>query len=93
MTVVDRSGRRVGVWQEKFGTVISGLTFSPDSEQLVTTRFPVEQADADAGEVVTWDWRQDDVVPYIDTPADFAVASPSGHLVATTTRQATVLGG
>jgi WD40 repeat protein len=92
VTVVDRSGRRVGVWQEEFGTVISGLTFSPDSEQLVTTRFPVEQTDADAGEVVTWDWRQDDVVPYIDTPADSSVTSPTGHLVATTTRQATVLG-
>jgi WD40 repeat protein/DNA-binding SARP family transcriptional activator len=92
VTVVDRSGHRVGVWQEEYGTVISGLTFSPDSEQLVTTRYPVEQTDADAGEVVTWDWRQRHVVPYIDTPADFAVASPTGHLVATTTRQATVLG-
>jgi WD40 repeat protein/DNA-binding SARP family transcriptional activator len=92
VSVVDRSGRQVGVWQEEFGTVISGLTFSPDSEQLVTTRFPVGQTDADAGEVVVWDWRKGDAVPYIDTPADFAVASPTGHLVATTTRQATVTG-
>jgi WD40 repeat protein len=37
--------------------------------------------------VVTWDWREDDVVPIIDTPALGVLLSPRGHLVATTTRQ------
>lgn len=35
-----------------------------------------------------WDWRTGDVVPIIDTRAGVAVPSPTGHLVATTTRQA-----
>lgn len=87
VTVVDRSGRPVGVWQEEFGTVISGLTFSSDSEQVVATRFPVGSSDPDVGEIVTWDWRAGDVVPIIDdVSVGFSVASPTGHLVATATR-------
>jgi WD40 repeat protein/DNA-binding SARP family transcriptional activator len=87
-TVVDRAGRVLGVWQEEFGTAISTPTFTPDGEQLVTTLIPTgpPAPDAEAG-VVIWDWRTGDVVPIIDILAGVAVPSPTGHLIATTTRQ------
>jgi WD40 repeat protein len=91
-TVVDRSGRVLAVHQEEFGIALSGLTFTPDGEQLVTTRLPIAPQAPEVGEVVTWDWSSGDVVPIIDTPADFALASPTGRLVATTSRQGTLTG-
>jgi WD40 repeat protein len=80
----------LGVWQEEFGTAISGLTFTPDSEQLITTLVPTgpPRAEERTG-VVSWDWRTGDVVPIIDTVSLIAVPSPTGHLIAATTRQAT----
>ncbi|MGH9193544.1 MAG: WD40 repeat domain-containing protein, partial [Acidimicrobiales bacterium] len=88
-TIVDRTGRQLAVWQEKPGTAIARLTFTPDSEQLVTTLIPTGPPDPDEDDgVVIWDWHTGDVVPIIDTPAGIAVPSPTGHLVATTTRQA-----
>lgn len=90
--MVDRSGRRVAVWQAESGTAIGMLTFTSDGEQLVTTRVPTGPADPDAGDVVVWDWRAGDVVPLIDTPAGIAVPSPTGHLIATATRQETLTG-
>jgi WD40 repeat protein/DNA-binding SARP family transcriptional activator len=89
VTVVDRSGRVVAVRQEESGIAIGGVTFTPDGHELVMTRLPSGPPAADDGEVVTWDWSEDDVVPIIDTPALGALLSPSGHLVATTTRQGT----
>jgi WD40 repeat protein len=91
-TVVDRSGRVLAVHQEEFGIALSGLTFTPDGEQLVTTRLPTGPPAPDAGGVVTWDWRSGEVEPIIDTPAAFALASPTGRLVATTSRQGTLTG-
>jgi WD40 repeat protein/DNA-binding SARP family transcriptional activator len=91
-TVVDRSGRRVAVWQEEFGTTISMLTFTSDGQQLVTTRVPTGPPDPDAGDVVVWDWRAGDVKPLIDTPAGIAVPSPTGHLIATAAEQETLTG-
>ncbi|HKA85893.1 MAG TPA: hypothetical protein VKD21_18645, partial [Acidimicrobiales bacterium] len=91
-TVIDRSGRVLAVHQEEFGVALSGLTFTPDGEQLVTARMPTGPPTPDAGGVVTWDWRSGDVEPIIDTPAAFALASPTGRLVATTSQQGTLTG-
>jgi WD40 repeat protein/DNA-binding SARP family transcriptional activator len=89
-TVVDRAGRVLGVWQEEFGTAISGLTFTPNSEQLITTLVPTgPPGPEERTGVVSWDWRRGDVVPIIDTVSLIAVPSPTGHLIAATTRQAT----
>ena len=89
VTIFDRSGRAVAVRQEEFGIAIGVVTFTPDGQQLVMPRVPTGPADADKGEVVTWDWHEDDVVPIIDTPALGTRLSPTGDLVATTTRQGT----
>jgi WD40 repeat protein/DNA-binding SARP family transcriptional activator len=89
-TIVDRSGRRLAVWQEDLGTAISKLTFSPDSEQVITNLVPIGRPDPDEDDgVVVWNWRTGDVVPIIDTRAGITVASPTGRLVATTTLQGT----
>ena len=89
-TVVDRAGRVLGVWQEEFGTAIGTPTFAPDGEQLITTLVPTGPPGPDERTgVVSWDWRTGDVVPIIDTVSLIAVPSPTGHLIATTTRQAT----
>ncbi|HSK23735.1 MAG TPA: hypothetical protein VK906_11190, partial [Egicoccus sp.] len=90
-TVVDRAGDVLGVWQEEFGTAISSLTFTPDSDRLITTLVPTGPPDADERTgVVSWEWRTGDVMPVIDTPAYSAFLSPSGDLVATTALQSTV---
>jgi WD40 repeat protein len=91
-TVVDRSGKVVAVRQEEFGIALSGLTFTPDSAGLVTARLPTGPDSPDVGGVVRWDWREGGVVPIIDTPANFALASPTGRLVATTGSLRTLLG-
>jgi WD40 repeat protein/DNA-binding SARP family transcriptional activator len=84
-TVVDRAGRVLGVWEEA-GTFIGPLTFTPDSEQLITTTWvSTGQSEfAEATGVAMWNWREGDVVPLIDTPAWEARPSPTGHLIATT---------
>jgi len=89
LTIVDSSGRVVAVRQEDFGIAIGPVTFTSDGRQIVMSRVPISPPDPDGGEVVIWDWRDDDVVPIIDTPALGVRLSPTGHLVATTTRQGT----
>jgi WD40 repeat protein/DNA-binding SARP family transcriptional activator len=89
-TVVDRAGRVLGVWQEEFGTAIGTPTFTPDGEQLITTLVPTGPPGSEGRTgVVSWDWRTGDVVPIIDIVSLIAIPSPTGHLIATTTRQAT----
>jgi WD40 repeat protein len=91
-TVVDRSGRVVAVLQEEFGIALMGLTFTPDSAGLITTRLATGPTSPDVGGVVRWDWREGRVAPIIDTPAKFALASPTGRLVATTAPLRTLVG-
>jgi WD40 repeat protein len=89
-TVVDRVGRVVAVWQQEDPfTAIALSSFTPDGDRLVATLIPTAGPDPEAGGVVSWDWRTGDVMPIIDAPAaGIAVLSPTGHLIATTTRQA-----
>jgi WD40 repeat protein len=91
-TVVDRSGKVLAVRQEEFGVALSGLTFTPDSAGLVTARLATGPTSPDVGGVVRWDWRRGGVVPIIDTPANFALASPTGRLIATAGSLRTLLG-
>ena len=64
-TVVDRGGRAPPCLEE-FGIALTPMTFTPDGEQLMTVRLPTGPLDFGQGEVVMWDWRDDDVVPIID---------------------------
>lgn len=89
VTVVDRTGRVVAVRQEELGTAIGGVTFTPDGNALVMTHVPTGPSAAHEGEVVSWEWRDGDVVPILDHPALGTLLSPAGDLVATTTRQGT----
>jgi WD40 repeat protein/DNA-binding SARP family transcriptional activator len=82
-TVVDRGGRVLGVRQEEFGIALTPMTFTPDGEQLMTVRLPTGPLDFGQGEVVMWNWRDNDVVPIIDAAVRGAIPSPSGDLVAT----------
>jgi WD40 repeat protein/DNA-binding SARP family transcriptional activator len=92
-TVLDRTGRQLAVRQEDFGIALNGLTFTPDGEQLVTSREPTAPPGPnDDTRVVTWNWTDGSVVPIIDTPVAFALLSPTGDRVATTTRQPTLTG-
>jgi WD40 repeat protein len=86
-TVIDRAGHRLAVWQQRFGTGISTPTFTPDGEQLVTSRVRVIPRDLEGGDVVAWAWRTGDVRSVIDISAGRATPSPTGHLIATTTPQ------
>jgi WD40 repeat protein len=80
---VDRGGRVLGVRQEEFGIALTPMTFTPDGEQLMTVRLPTGPLDFGQGEVVMWNWRDNDVVPIIDAAVRGAIPSPSGDLVAT----------
>jgi WD40 repeat protein/DNA-binding SARP family transcriptional activator len=91
-TVVDRSGQVVAVRQEEFGIGLMGLTFTPDSAGLVTARLATAPTSPDIRGVVRWDWREGDVTPIIDTPANLALSSPTGHLVATAGSLRTLVG-
>ena len=94
VTVVDRSGRRVTVLQEKFGFAVGGVAFSPDGEELVTTRLPTASPDPDAARVVIWDWEAEKIERTIATEATGVAHSPTGHLIATVSRgQGPVPGG
>jgi WD40 repeat protein/DNA-binding SARP family transcriptional activator/class 3 adenylate cyclase len=93
VTIVDRSGREVTVLQEKFSTAVGSVAFSPDGEQLITTRVPTERPDPEGGQVVIWDWKARDIEQTIDTAALSAVPSPTGHLVAIAGREPTNLPG
>ncbi len=91
-TVVDRSGKVVAVRQEEFGIALMGLTFTPDSAGLVTTRLATGPTSPDVGGVVRWDWREGGVAPIIDTRASLALSSPTGRLVATAGPLRTLVG-
>ena len=91
-TVVDRSGQVVAVHQEEFGIALMGLTFTPDSAALVTKRLATGATSPDVGGVVRWDWREGGVAPIVDTPANVALLSPTGRLVATAGPLRTLLG-
>jgi WD40 repeat protein/DNA-binding winged helix-turn-helix (wHTH) protein len=87
VTIVDRSGRQVTVLQEEFGIAVGSVAFSPDSEQLITTRLPTAHPDPDATQVVIWNWKAREIERTIATEAGRAVPSPTGHLLATAGRK------
>jgi WD40 repeat protein len=82
VTIVDRAGREVAVLQEDYGIAVGAVAFSPDGEQLITTRLPTVESEPDDGQVVIWDWKEGEVERAIDTPARHAVLSPTGDLIA-----------
>jgi WD40 repeat protein len=94
VTIFDRSGRILTVLQEDFGTAVGSVAFSPDGDQVITTRVPVvPYPGPDDGQLVIWDWIEGTVKRTIATPAFIAAASPTGHLVAATNRLSTNLSG
>jgi len=82
-TIVDRTGHVVAVRQEEFGVALAGVFFTPDDEQIFTTRLPIEPPDEGQGEIVTWNWHDGRVAKILDVPAQFAFPSPTGDLIAT----------
>jgi WD40 repeat protein len=93
VTIVDRAGREVAVLQEDYGIAVGSVAFSPDGEQLITTRLPTVESDPDDGQVVIWDWKAAEVERTIDTPARHARLSPAGDLIASDTRTQAALWG
>jgi WD40 repeat protein/DNA-binding SARP family transcriptional activator len=93
VTIVDRTGRQVAVLQEDYGIAVGSVAFSPDDEQLITTRLPTVESDPDDGQLVIWDWKAAEVERTIDTPARHAVLSPTGDLVANDTQTQASLWG
>jgi WD40 repeat protein/DNA-binding SARP family transcriptional activator len=87
VTILDRSGRdAIEPLQETYGFAVGSVAFSPDGEQLITTRLPTAQPDPDATQVVIWDWKARKVDQTIATEAWSAVHSPTGHILATASR-------
>jgi WD40 repeat protein/DNA-binding SARP family transcriptional activator len=82
-TIVDRTGHVVAVRQEEFGVALAGAVFTPDGDHVITTRLPIEPPNAGQGEIVTWNWHDDAVEQILDVPAQFALPSPTGDLIAT----------
>jgi WD40 repeat protein/DNA-binding SARP family transcriptional activator len=82
VTIVNRAGREVAVLQEDYGIAVGAVAFSPDGEQLITTRLPTVKSEPDDGQVVIWDWEASEVERAIDTPARHVVLSPTGDLIA-----------
>jgi WD40 repeat protein len=82
VTILDRSGRVVRVLPVERGIVVGSVAFSPDGEQLITTRGSTMQADPEDDQVVIWDWKARDIERTIAAPAGKAVPSPTGHLIA-----------
>ena len=88
LTLVDQTGREVTApWQEPTGIAIGCVRFSPDGEQLITTRLPTDPPDPDSAQVVTWDWRTWEIEQTLATPALCAVPSPTGDVVAVAARE------
>ena len=44
-TIVDRSGREVAVLADGTGIAVGVVAFSPDGEQLISTRLPTDDPD------------------------------------------------
>ena len=86
--------RTVTVLQEDFGTAVGSVAFSPDGEQLITTRVPiVPYPGPDDGQLVIWDWTEGTVERTIATPAFIAATSPTEPPVAATNGWAQDLSG
>jgi len=87
VTIVDRSGREaIDPLQEEFGFAVGSISFSPDGEQLITSRLPTADPDPDATQVVIWDWKAREIERTIATEAGSSVHSPTGHMLATVSR-------
>jgi WD40 repeat protein/DNA-binding SARP family transcriptional activator len=87
LTIVDRNGRELTQWQERTGIAIGCAAFSPDGEQLITTRVPTQPPEPAGYEIVIWDWRTWEIERSIATPAGCVVTSPAGNLIATSAKE------
>jgi WD40 repeat protein len=84
VTIVDRSGRQaIHPLQEEFGFAVGSISFSPDGEQLITSRLPTAHPDPEATRVVIWDWKAREIERTIATEAWSSLHSPTGHMLAT----------
>jgi WD40 repeat protein len=90
VTIVDRSGRTIDVIREDRGVAAGSVAFSADGAQLIMSRLPRGRHDPATGQLVVWDREAGEVVQTLDTAPALAVPSPSGDLIATTSREGAV---
>ncbi|HEX6131314.1 MAG TPA: AAA family ATPase, partial [Actinomycetota bacterium] len=82
VTIVDRTGERVGEVSEEPDFFIEPAAFSADGELLATGRLRETRPDPDATRVAVWDWRRGELVTSIPAwPMSLAFA-PTGDRIA-----------
>jgi WD40 repeat protein len=80
--VVDRDGAPVAELDDDPGIEVTSVAFNPDGRLLATTRAPLDRFDPRFDGLKVWDWRSDEAVTTITTPASRVVFDPSGERIA-----------
>jgi WD40 repeat protein len=83
ITIVDRTGQRVAEIPEERDHIPLAVEFSPDGEQIVTTRTRAARADAGVAGVRVWDWADGEAVTDIQVYARPLSVNPTGDRLAT----------
>ena len=86
VTIVDRTGRVRAVLQEEVDFAIGSVAFSPDGDQIITTRLSTAVSNPALDSIVVRDWRTKETARTIASSAWTALPSPTGHLMASTAR-------
>jgi WD40 repeat protein len=81
--VVDRTGASVAHLTPDPGFWFSSVSFSPNLDQLVTTRDRLERDDPTTADLQLWDWQRGTLVRTVDAGAQQAVFDPTGTRIAT----------
>jgi WD40 repeat protein len=81
--VVDRSGKAVGkALIEEGGFGVAAVRFSPDGTRLATVGWVKSRPNPQAQRVKIWDWRRNQVIRTIRTPAETVAFDPARPRIA-----------
>ena len=86
ITIVDRTGQQVAEIPEESDHIPLSVEFSPDGEQIVTTRTRAGRQDATVDGVRVWEWAEGEAVTDIPVYAQPLSVNPTGDRLATSDR-------